>query len=320
MGPSMVHRHRDVQGGTARAAVFGVSDGLVSNVALILGIAGATSDPAVIRVAGVSGLLAGAVSMAAGEYISLKAQTELVERELQIERESIAENPEDETEELAAIYRERGLGAEEADQVAEVLMSDPDVALDVHAREELGVDPTQLGNPTGAAAASFGAFALGALVPLLPWLGGSGDAAEVGIGEVVAGVRPDGKVQAVLDLRSPDAHIAMVGDGLNDTPALAAADLGIAIGGGTDAATEAAGVVLLTDDLRAVADAIALSRRTVASIRTNLVWAFLYNVAALPLAVAGALAPPIAAGAMVASSLFVVGNSLRLRSFTGSTN
>ena len=128
MGPSMVHRHRDVQGGTARAAVFGVSDGLVSNVALILGIAGATSDPAVIRVAGVSGLLAGAVSMAAGEYISLKAQTELVERELQIERESIAENPEDETEELAAIYRERGLGAEEADQVAEVLMSDPDVA------------------------------------------------------------------------------------------------------------------------------------------------------------------------------------------------
>ncbi len=145
-------------------------------------------------------------------------------------------------------------------------------------------------------------------------------AAEVGIGEVVAGVRPDGKVQAVLDLRSPDAHIAMVGDGLNDTPALAAADLGIAIGGGTDAATEAAGVVLLTDDLRAVADAIALSRRTVATIRTNLVWAFLYNVAALPLAVAGALAPPIAAGAMVASSLFVVGNSLRLRSFTGSTN
>ena len=192
MGPSMVHRHRDVQGGTARAAVFGVSDGLVSNVALILGIAGATSDPAVIRVAGVSGLLAGAVSMAAGEYISLKAQTELVERELQIERESIAENPEDETEELAAIYRERGLGAEEADQVAEVLMSDPDVALDVHAREDLGVDPTQLGNPTGAAAASFGAFALGALVPLLPWLGGSGDAAmwgSVGLGVgSVAGV------------------------------------------------------------------------------------------------------------------------------------
>ena len=172
MGTGMVHRHRDVQGGAARAAVFGISDGLVSNVALILGIAGASTDPTFVRVAGVSGLLAGAISMAAGEYVSLRAQAELVERELEIERRSIAENPEAETAELAAIYRERGLDPDHADQVAEGLMADPEVALDVHAREELGVNPTQLGNPMVASASSFGSFALGAFVPLIPWLGG----------------------------------------------------------------------------------------------------------------------------------------------------
>ncbi|HJM74099.1 MAG: VIT1/CCC1 transporter family protein [Acidimicrobiales bacterium] len=172
-----VHRHRDVQGGAARAAVFGVSDGLVSNVALILGIAGASTDAAFVRVAGVSGLLAGAVSMAAGEYVSLRAQAELVERELEIERISIAENPEAETAELAAIYIERGLNPEQARLVATELMSDPEVALDVHAREELGVDPNQLGNPLTAAAASFWAFSIGAFVPLVPWLVGSGTGA-----------------------------------------------------------------------------------------------------------------------------------------------
>ena len=171
----MVHRPRDVQGGVARAAVFGISDGLVSNVALILGIAGASTDPTFVRVAGVSGLLAGAISMAAGEYVSLRAQAELVERELEIERRSIAENPEAETAELAAIYRERGLDPDHADQVAEGLMADPEVALDVHAREELGVNPAQLGNPMVASASSFGSFALGAFVPLVPWLGGGGN-------------------------------------------------------------------------------------------------------------------------------------------------
>jgi len=157
--------------------VFGVSDGLVSNVALILGIAGASTDAAFVRVAGVSGLLAGAVSMAAGEYVSLRAQAELVERELEIERISIAENPEAETAELAAIYIERGLNPEQARLVATELMSDPEVALDVHAREELGVDPNQLGNPLTAAAASFWAFSIGAFVPLVPWLVGSGTGA-----------------------------------------------------------------------------------------------------------------------------------------------
>ncbi|MCH2621819.1 MAG: VIT1/CCC1 transporter family protein [Acidimicrobiales bacterium] len=196
MGTGMVHRHRDVQGGVARAAVFGISDGLVSNVALILGIAGASTDPTFVRVAGVSGLLAGAISMAAGEYVSLRAQAELVERELEIERRSIAENPEAETAELAAIYRERGLDPDHAEQVAEGLMADPEVALDVHAREELGVNPTQLGNPMVASASSFGSFALGAFVPLVPWLGGGGNNAVWA--SVILGLSVAALVGAVL--------------------------------------------------------------------------------------------------------------------------
>lgn len=192
----MVHRHRDVQGGVARAAVFGISDGLVSNVALILGIAGASTDPTFVRVAGVSGLLAGAISMAAGEYVSLRAQAELIERELEIERRSIAENPEAETAELAAIYRERGLDPDHADQVAEGLMADPEVALDVHAREELGVNPAQLGNPMVASASSFGSFALGAFVPLVPWLGGGGNNAVWA--SVILGLSVAALVGAVL--------------------------------------------------------------------------------------------------------------------------
>ena len=196
MGTGMIHRHRDVQGGAARAAVFGISDGLVSNVALILGIAGASTDPTFVRVAGVSGLLAGAISMAAGEYVSLRAQAELVERELEIERRSIAENPEAETAELAALYRERGLDPDHAKQVAEGLMADPEVALDVHAREELGVNPTQLGNPMVAAASSFGSFALGAFVPLVPWLGGGGNNAVWA--SVILGLSVAALVGAVL--------------------------------------------------------------------------------------------------------------------------
>ena len=192
----MVHRHRDVQGGAARAAVFGISDGLVSNVALILGIAGASTDPPFVRVAGVSGLLAGAISMAAGEYVSLRAQAELIERELEIERRSISENPEAETAELAAIYRERGLDPDHADQVAEGLMADPEVALDVHAREELGVNPAQLGNPMVASASSFGSFALGAFVPLVPWLGGGGNNAVWA--SVILGLSVAALVGAVL--------------------------------------------------------------------------------------------------------------------------
>jgi vacuolar iron transporter family protein len=174
--PRMVHRHRDVQGGWARAAVFGVSDGLVSNVALILGVAGASTDAAFVRVAGLSGLLAGAVSMAAGEYVSVKAQNELIHRELDIERRSIAEKPEAETNELAAIYEQRGLGPAHARRIAIAIMADPDVALDVHAREELGVSADNLASPNAAAGSSFAAFAAGASLPLVPWFFDGGTA------------------------------------------------------------------------------------------------------------------------------------------------
>lgn len=175
----MVHHHRDVQGGAARAAVFGISDGLVSNVGLILGVAAAGTDGSNVIVAGVAGLLAGAVSMAAGEYVSVKAEAELVERELAIERVSLAEDPEEETEELASIYMSRGLDEEQARDLAGAVMEDPEVALEVHAREELGVDPGSVGDPVGAASSSFVAFAIGAILPLLPWFFSEGNVAIV---------------------------------------------------------------------------------------------------------------------------------------------
>ena len=173
----MVHRHRDVTGGTVRAAVFGVSDGLVSNVALILGVAAASSDQSSVLVAGVAGLLAGAASMAAGEYVSMKAQSELVERELAIERQSIEDQPETESRELAAIYRQRGADHATARSMADQVHRNPDIALEVHAREELGVNPSETGNPVAASASSFVAFAIGAIIPLLPWFFSEGDGA-----------------------------------------------------------------------------------------------------------------------------------------------
>ncbi len=175
----MVHDHRDVQGGAARAAVFGVSDGLVSNVALILGVAAASETSSSVVIAGVSGLLAGAASMAAGEYVSMKAQNELIERELRIERESLANNPKGELRELQAIYANRGLDSDKALELAEAVHEDPEVALEVHAREELGVNPDDIGDPIGAAASSFLAFAIGAVLPLLPWFVSDGTAAMV---------------------------------------------------------------------------------------------------------------------------------------------
>jgi VIT1/CCC1 family predicted Fe2+/Mn2+ transporter len=165
----MVHVHRDVQGGAERAAIFGVSDGLVSNVALILGVAAAAEGGNSVVIAGLSGLLAGAASMAAGEYVSMKAQAELVERELDRERESLAKNPRAETHELAKIYESRGVDPAQARDIATAVMADPEVALEVHAREELGVNPDEVGNPFLASVSSFFAFAVGALLPLLPW-------------------------------------------------------------------------------------------------------------------------------------------------------
>lgn len=161
--------HRDVQGGAIRAAVFGVSDGLVTNVSLILGITGAAADPGVVRLAGLAGLVAGAFSMAAGEYVSMAAQRELLERELDLERRSLAADPAFEAKELASIYEARGIPTETAQELSKELMKEPDIALETHALEELGVNPRELGSPTAAALSSFLAFTAGALIPLVPW-------------------------------------------------------------------------------------------------------------------------------------------------------
>jgi VIT1/CCC1 family predicted Fe2+/Mn2+ transporter len=173
------HHHRNIQGGAARAAVFGLNDGLVSNVAIVLGMAGANAGAGVVRLAGLAGLVGGAFSMASGEYGSMKAQAELLEAELEMERVEIRRRPENERRELAAIYRSRGIEAGVADELATQMHRDPDLALETHAREELGIDPNELGSPVKAAASSFAAFALGALVPLTPWFVGSGDAATL---------------------------------------------------------------------------------------------------------------------------------------------
>ena len=173
------HHHRNVQGGAARAAVFGVSDGLVSNVGLVLGVAGASTSSSFVRLAGLVGLIGGAFSMAAGEYVSVKAQAELLGRELDMERVEIERRPEKERRELAQIYRSRGVDREVADVLATEMMRDPELALQTHAREELGIDPYALGSPVTAAASSFGSFAGGAVVPLIPWFFLQGGAAIV---------------------------------------------------------------------------------------------------------------------------------------------
>jgi vacuolar iron transporter family protein len=180
VAPPLRHEHhRDVQGGAARAAVFGVSDGLLTNVSLILGVAAAHPAPGVVRLAGFAGLVAGAFSMATGEYVSMSAQRELIEREVSIEREELRRHPESEHKELVALYVSRGVPAGAAEEVATALARDPELALEVHTREELGVNPGSIGSPRAAAASSLGSFAFGALVPLLPWFFSSGTAAVV---------------------------------------------------------------------------------------------------------------------------------------------
>jgi vacuolar iron transporter family protein len=173
------HHHRDVRGGGARAAVFGVSDGLVTNVSLVLGIAGANPGGSIVRLAGVAGLIAGSFSMASGEYLSTTAQRELMERELEVERRSLHHSPEGEAAELRGMYVRRGIDPTVATDMVNEVMQNPDLALETHAREELGITPQGLGSPWQAAAASFFTFAVGAFIPLAPWLFTSGTTAIV---------------------------------------------------------------------------------------------------------------------------------------------
>lgn len=162
--------HKSSRSGTLRAAVFGANDGLVSNLSLVMGVAGAVPDNHIIVLAGIAGLLAGAFSMAAGEYISMQSQREVFERQIAVEREEMRIMPDVEQAELAQIYRNKGLPSADAERVAAHLMEDPKIALDTKVREELGLDPDELGSPWGAASSSFVAFAIGAVIPLLPFL------------------------------------------------------------------------------------------------------------------------------------------------------
>ena len=165
--------------GALRAGIFGVNDGLVSNLSLIMGFTGAAVSNKVILLAGVAGLLAGSFSMGAGEYVSMRVQRELFERLLHIEAHELATEPEEEQEELMAIYEQKGFPSHLARQVTEVIMRDPAVALETHAREELGLDPDELGSPWGAAVSSFLTFTVGAAIPLLPFVFAAGIAATL---------------------------------------------------------------------------------------------------------------------------------------------
>lgn len=165
--------------GSLRAAVLGVNDGLVSNFSLVMGVAGGTDNPNFILLAGTAGLLAGAFSMAAGEYVSMRSQRDIYEHEIDKEEIELRDWPDEEQDELELIYRAKGLTEEEARLIARRLMADPKVALDTMAREELGLDPDELGSPWGAAFASLAAFVAGAVVPILPYLFTKGDGTVV---------------------------------------------------------------------------------------------------------------------------------------------
>jgi VIT1/CCC1 family predicted Fe2+/Mn2+ transporter len=210
------HQHRSVTGGAARAAVFGVSDGLVSNVSLILGFAGSGAGSSIVRLAGLAGAIAGGISMAAGEWISVSAQNELIEREVSIEERELRVNPAAETAELAAMYVADGMTPDDAERAAAAVMRRPDTALVVHARAELGVDPRHLASPLQAGISSIAAFLLGALLPVLPWLFGAEGAAptalSVAIGVVAAAVVGAliGRLAARSPVRSAARQVAIV--------------------------------------------------------------------------------------------------------------
>jgi vacuolar iron transporter family protein len=163
-------RHKSYGGGTLRAGVFGVNDGLVSNTCLVMGVAGAAAEPSVLVLTGTAGLLAGAFSMAAGEFISMLSQKEMFEHQIAQERDELERYPKEEAEELALIYAARGLPLAQARDVAAKMIANPEQALDTLAREELGLNPDDLGSPIGAAISSFIAFSTGASLPIIPFL------------------------------------------------------------------------------------------------------------------------------------------------------
>jgi VIT1/CCC1 family predicted Fe2+/Mn2+ transporter len=181
MSSEIHHEHRDVSGGWLRPSVFGAMDGLVSNFALIAGIAGGRASQHVIMLAGLAGLAAGAFSMAAGEYISVASQSELAQAEIAVELGELINNAKAEEAELAQLYQARGLDAKLAAEVARQLSRNPDEALEIHAREELGIDPGNLPSPLVAAGSSFLFFALGAFLPVLPYLLGASNLWPAGI-------------------------------------------------------------------------------------------------------------------------------------------
>jgi VIT1/CCC1 family predicted Fe2+/Mn2+ transporter len=167
------HAHRDVSGGWLRPAVFGAMDGLVSNVSLICGVAGGSGSAHTVRLAGLAGLVAGAFSMATGEYTSVRSQNEAMDAEIAVERRELARSPRAEAAELERVFRRRGVEPRLAAQVVSQMSQDRDVALKVHVQEELGVDVDNLPSPWVAAGSSLAAFAVGALIPLLPYLAGA---------------------------------------------------------------------------------------------------------------------------------------------------
>ncbi len=182
-------RHQNGAAGNAlRAGVFGINDGLVSNAALIFGVAGAAQSPAVIVLTGVAGLLAGAFSMAAGEYVSMRAQREMFEYQIGLERDELEKYPQEEAAELALIYAAKGMPADDARRLADHLVADPERALDTLAREELGLNPDELGSPWVATLSSFAAFTAGAAVPLLPYLLNAGNALVLSVGLTALGL------------------------------------------------------------------------------------------------------------------------------------
>jgi VIT1/CCC1 family predicted Fe2+/Mn2+ transporter len=227
--------HRAGRSGTLRAVIFGVSDGLVSNLSLVMGVAGASQGQGnFVLLAGIAGLMAGAFSMAAGEYISMQSQRELFERQIELERAELEAMPEEEQAELASVYRAKGFTQSEAAAIAERMFHDPQRALDALVREELGLDPDELGSAWGAAFGSFVAFAVGAAIPVAPYLFGSGMVAFVGsIGLSLAALFAVGAGVSLLTGRSllfSGARQVLIGSAAAAVTYVVGRAIGVAVG------------------------------------------------------------------------------------------